>query len=150
MVLLPKSSSDISLCSDLRVASQLRINPRMPLGFYNYKEVVKSSKDFAFDEIMLGRNEEIKGVKSFYSVKGKFGFMYEGNRDSSFRGTGYLCRLPSQTLNSSIERESAIQGDALSDQRLFSCVTCGILYFACVAVLQPTEQAAEKPAVAYQ
>ena len=37
----------------------------MPLGFYNYKEVMKSSKDFAFDEIMLGRNEEIKGVKKF-------------------------------------------------------------------------------------
>ncbi|XWS60329.1 hypothetical protein CRYUN_Cryun07bG0026500 [Craigia yunnanensis] len=142
VVLLPKSSSDISLCSDLRVASQLRINPRMPLGFCNYKEVMKSSKDLASDEIMLGRNEEIKGVKGFYSVKGKFASMYEGNRDSSFSGTGYLCRLPSQTLNTSIERESAIQGDALSDQRLFSCVTCGILCFACVAVLQPTEQAA--------
>ncbi|XVF11617.1 hypothetical protein REPUB_Repub08aG0042700 [Reevesia pubescens] len=142
VVLLPKSSSDISLRSDLRVASQLRINSRMSLGLCNYKEVVKSSKDLASDEIMLGENEEIKGVKGFYSVRGKFASMYEGNRDSSFNGTDYLCRLPSQTLNSSMERESAVQGDALSDQRLFSCVTCGILCFSCVAVLQPTEQAA--------
>ena len=82
-------------------------------------------------------------------MKGKFASMYEGNRDSSFGGTGYSCRLLPQTLNSSIERESDVQGDALSDQRLFSCVTCGILCFACVAFLQPIEQAAQKPAVAY-
>ncbi|XVF08775.1 hypothetical protein REPUB_Repub07fG0031900 [Reevesia pubescens] len=142
VVLLPKSSSDTSLCSNLRVASQLRINPRMSLGLCNYKEAVKSSRDLTSDEIMLGGNEEIKGVKGFYSLRGKFASMYEGNRDSSFSGTDYFCRLPSQTLNTSMERESSVQGDALSDQRLFSCVTCGILCFACVAVLQPTEQAA--------
>ncbi|XVF49714.1 hypothetical protein PTKIN_Ptkin04bG0035400 [Pterospermum kingtungense] len=112
VVLLSKSSSDISLCSDLRVASQSRINPRMALGFCNYKEVVESSKDLASDEIMMGRNEEIKGVKGFYSVKGKFASMYEGNRDSSFRGTDYLFRLPSQTLKTSMERESAVQEQA--------------------------------------
>ncbi|XWS51349.1 hypothetical protein CRYUN_Cryun12cG0169500 [Craigia yunnanensis] len=142
VVLLPKSSSDISLCSELRVASQLRINPRMSLGLCNYKEVMKSTEALASDEIMPGGTEEMKGVKGFYSVKGKFASMYEGNQDSSFRGIDYLYRLPSQTLNTNIEREIAVQGDALSDQRLFSCVTCGILCFACIAVLQPTEQAA--------
>ncbi|OMP07019.1 hypothetical protein COLO4_07696 [Corchorus olitorius] len=140
VVLLPRSSCDISLGSDLRVASQLRINPRMPLGLSNYKEVVKSSKDLAADE-MLGGHEEIKGVKGFYPVKGKFASIYEGNRDSSYSGTDYLSRLSSNTLNISTERENAVQGDALSDQRLFSCVTCGIVCFSCVAVLQPTEQA---------
>ena len=142
VVLLPKSSSDISLCSELRSSFPLRINSRMSLGLCNYKEAMKSSKALASDVIMLGGDEEIKGVKGFYSVKGKFASMYEGNRDSSFRGTDYLCRLPSQTLNTNIKREGAVQGDALSDQRLFSCVTCGILCFACIAVLQPTEQAA--------
>ncbi|WRX17426.1 JmjC domain - like 5 [Theobroma cacao] len=142
VVLLPKSSSDISPCSDLRVASQLRINPRMSRGLCNYKDVVKLSKDLASDEIMVGGNEEIKGVKGFYSVKGKFASMYEGNRDSAFNGTDHLCRLPLQTLNMSAEGENAVQGDALSDQGLFSCVTCGILCFSCIAVLQPTEQAA--------
>ncbi|XVF54611.1 hypothetical protein PTKIN_Ptkin05aG0195700 [Pterospermum kingtungense] len=141
VVLLPKSS-DISLCSDICVASQLRINPRMSLGLCNYKEVMKSSDALTSDEILLGEREEIKGVKGFFPVKGKFASMYEGNRDSSYRGTDHLCRLPSQTLNMNIESGTAVQGDALSNQRLFSCVTCGILCFDCIAVLQPTEQAA--------
>nr|KYP46608.1 Jumonji/ARID domain-containing protein 2 [Cajanus cajan] len=39
------------------------------------------------------------------------------------------------------ERETS-QGEGLSDQRLFSCVTCGILSFSCVAIVQPREPAA--------
>ncbi|KAE8688953.1 Lysine-specific demethylase REF6 [Hibiscus syriacus] len=142
VVLLPKSSSDISLCSDLRVASKLRINPRMSLGLCNYKGTVKSSNDVGSDETMLAGNEEIKGIKGFYSVKGKLESIYEGNRDSSFSGNDYSYRLPSQTLCTIMERDGAIRDGALPDQKLFSCVTCGILCFACVAVLQPTDQAA--------
>ncbi|TYI18047.1 hypothetical protein ES332_A07G063500v1 [Gossypium tomentosum] len=138
VVLLPKSSSDISLCSDLRCQS--RINPRMSLSLY--KDIIKSSKDVGSDETVIGGNEEIKGIKGFYSVKGNFASMYEGNQDSSFSGNDYSCRFPSPILNTIRERDSAILGDALPDQRLFSCVTCGILCFACVAVLQPTDQAA--------
>ncbi|KAL4325922.1 hypothetical protein GQ457_11G028250 [Hibiscus cannabinus] len=137
VVLLPKSSSDISLCSDLPDASKLRINLRMSLGLCNYKDIVKSSKDITSDETKLGGNEEIMGIKGFNSVKGKLEYIYEGNRDSSFSGNDYSYRLPSRTLNTNKERD-----DALPDQRLFSCVTCGILCFACVAVLQPTDQAA--------
>ncbi|KAK8617073.1 hypothetical protein V6N13_117041 [Hibiscus sabdariffa] len=139
VVPLPKSSFDISLCSDSRVPSQLRINPRMLLGLCNYKDVVKSSKDESSNETMLGGS---KGIKGFYSAKGKLESIYEGNRDSSFGGNDYSYRLPSQTLNKVMERDGAIQDDVLPDQRLFSCVTCGILCFACVAILQPTDQAA--------
>ncbi|XP_038991422.1 lysine-specific demethylase REF6-like isoform X2 [Hibiscus syriacus] len=141
VVPLPKSSSDISLCSDSRVASQLRINPRMSLGLCNYKEIVKSSKDVGSNANTLGWKEEINGIKGFYSVKGKLESIYEGYRDSSFSGNDYSYRLPSKTLNTVMEKDGAIQDDALPDQRLFSCVTCGILCFACVAVLQPTDQA---------
>ncbi|KAK8482839.1 hypothetical protein V6N11_034464 [Hibiscus sabdariffa] len=142
VVPLPKSSFDISLCSDSPVASQLRINPRMSLGLFNYKDVVKSSEDVSSNETILGGNEEIKVIKGFYSAKGKLESIYEGSRDSSFSGNDYSYRLPSQTLNKVMERDGAIQDDVLPDQRLFSCVTCGILCFACVAVLQPTDQAA--------
>lgn len=142
VVLLPKSSTNISLCSESRVASRLRINPKMSLGLCCYKEAMKPSQVLAFDEIMQCKNEEIKGIKCFYSVKGKNVSTYEVDRDSSFTGADYLCKMPSQTLNTNIERESSVQGDTLSDQRLFTCVTCGILCFACIAVLQPTEQAA--------
>ncbi|GMJ14010.1 relative of early flowering 6, Jumonji domain-containing protein 12, ETHYLENE INSENSITIVE 6 [Hibiscus trionum] len=142
VVLLPKGSTDISLCSKIRVASQLRINPRMSSDLCRYKETMESFEALASDEIMLHGNEEIKGIKGFNSVKGKNVSMHKVNQDSSFRGTDYLCKLPSQTLNTNIERESADQGDTLLDQRLFTCVTCGILCFACIAVLQPTEKAA--------
>ncbi|KAK8488955.1 hypothetical protein V6N13_060925 [Hibiscus sabdariffa] len=142
LVLLPKSPTDASLCSKLRAASQLRINPRMSPDLCRYKETMKSFEALASDERMLCGNEEIKRIKGFHSVKGKNVSMHEVNQDSSFRGTDYLCRLASHTLNTNIERESADPGDTLLDQRLFTCVTCGILCFACIAVLQPTEQAA--------
>jgi hypothetical protein len=44
-------------------------------------------------------------------------------------------------MNMSTERGSPIHGDKLSDQRLFSCVTCGILSFDCLAIIQPKEAA---------
>lgn len=95
IVLLPRSSSDISVCSKLRVGSQ-----------------------------------GIGQVKNFLPVKGKFGSFYERFDSSN-----------SKTLNTDSERGSTAQGDGLSDQRLFSCVTCGILSFACVAIVQPRDAA---------
>lgn len=95
IVLLPRSSLDISVCSKLRVGSQ-----------------------------------GIGQVKNFLPVKGKFGSFYERFDSSN-----------SKTLNTDSERGSTAQVDGLSDQRLFSCVTCGILSFACVAIVQPREPA---------
>lgn len=95
IVLLPRSSSDISVCSKLRVGSQ-----------------------------------GIGQVKNFLPVKGKFGSFYERFDSSN-----------SKTLNTDSERGSTAQVDGLSDQRLFSCVTCGILSFACVAIVQPRDAA---------
>ncbi|KAK1319732.1 Lysine-specific demethylase REF6 [Acorus calamus] len=40
------------------------------------------------------------------------------------------------------EKHSRISGDGLLDQGLLSCVTCGILSFACMAIVQPKEVAA--------
>lgn len=95
IVLLPRSSSDISVCSKLRVGSQ-----------------------------------GIGQVKNFLPVKGKFGSFYERFDSSN-----------SKTLNTDSERGSTAQVDGLTDQRLFSCVTCGILSFACVAIVQPRDAA---------
>ena len=95
IVLLPRSSLDISVCSKLRVGSQ-----------------------------------GIGQVKNFLPVKGKFGSFYERFDSSN-----------SKTLNTDSERGSTAQVDGLSDQRLFSCVTCGILSFACVAIVQPRDAA---------
>lgn len=125
IVLLPRSSSDISVCSKLRVGSQLRVNPTLTPGLCSSKEV----------------NQGIGQVKSFLPVKGKFSSFYERSRISSSSGFDNICSSNSKTLNTDSERGSAAQGDGLSDQRLFSCVTCGILSFACVAIVQPREPA---------
>ncbi|XP_021908879.1 lysine-specific demethylase REF6 [Carica papaya] len=141
-ILLPEGSSDISVCSDLRVGSQLRAHPRMPLGACSYSDVIKSSKGLDSGNDVLGSSDGMKPVKGFYSVKGKFVSICERSMIPSLSENKNIGTLASQSLSKDTERESSVQGDGLSDQRLFSCVTCGILSFACVAVVQPREAAA--------
>ncbi|KAG5234201.1 lysine-specific demethylase REF [Salix suchowensis] len=133
VVLLPRSSSDISVCSKLRVGSQLRVNPT--LGLSSPKDFMKSSKSSGSDDILLDENQEINQVKGFFSVKAKFASLCERNRFSTLNGNECT-----QSMNST-ERVSSIHGDKLSDQRLFSCVTCGILSFDCLAIIRPKEAA---------
>jgi hypothetical protein len=134
VVLLPRSSSDISVCSNLRVGSQLRDNPT--LGLSSQKDFMKSSKSSGSDDILMDENQEINQVKGFFSVKAKFASLCERNRFSTINGNECT-----QSMNMSTERGSPIHGDKLSDQRLFSCVTCGILSFDCLAIIQPKEAA---------
>ncbi|KAI4336265.1 hypothetical protein L6164_014811 [Bauhinia variegata] len=141
IVLLPRSSSDISVCSKLRVGSQqLKVNPGFALNSCT-SEGINSSKSFVSDDLMFNRSHGIKQVKGLYSVKEKFVSLCERNRISSLTINDNICTPSSKTLQRDSKRETN-QGDGLSDQRLFSCVTCGILSFACVAIVQPREPAA--------
>ncbi|KAL5748255.1 hypothetical protein ACOSQ2_025552 [Xanthoceras sorbifolium] len=140
IVLLPRSSSDISVCSDLRVGSQLGVDPSMSLGLCSNKGAIESARGLVSNDIMLGRSNGIMPVKRFYSAGGKFTSLCE--RNSSLSGTENPRTWTSQILPTDTEREDTVQGDRLSDQRLFSCVTCGILSFACVAIVQPREPTA--------
>ncbi|KAF5743705.1 lysine-specific demethylase [Tripterygium wilfordii] len=133
VVLLPQSSSDISVCSNLRVGSQLRATPGMSFDLCRTTERMKSSKSSVFDDMMLDRGRGILQVKGFLSVKEKFAFLCERNRISSLKRDDNMC-----TVNA----ETKLHSDKLSDQRLFSCVTCGILSFDCVAIVKPQEAAA--------
>ncbi|XP_027339020.1 lysine-specific demethylase JMJ705-like isoform X2 [Abrus precatorius] len=134
VVLLPRSSVDISVCSKLRVGSQQSIN-------VSNSEGMNSSKGFVSDDLVFNRSHGIKQEKIFYSVKDKFTTLCERNRISSFDVNGNICTSSSKPLQRNTGRETS-QGDGLSDQRLFSCVTCGILSFSCVAIVQPKEPAA--------
>ncbi|XP_027904450.1 lysine-specific demethylase REF6-like [Vigna unguiculata] len=134
VVLLPRSSVDISICSKLRVGSQQSINVSNSEGMH-------SSKGFVSDDLVFNRSHGIKQEKSFYSVKDKFSTMYERNRISSFDVNGNLSTSSTKPLQRDTERETS-EEDGLSDQRLFSCVTCGILSFSCVAIVQPRDPAA--------
>lgn len=128
IVLLPESSSDI-----------LGVNPRMGVGLGSYKEAVKTSRDLVCNDFMLGKNNGIKPAKGFYSVKGKLTSLYGRN---SLNGADNISTWTPHILSTKTEREDTIQVDQLSNQRLFSCATCGILSFACVAVVQPREPTA--------
>ncbi|KAK9278197.1 hypothetical protein L1049_027758 [Liquidambar formosana] len=141
VVILPQSSSDISVCSNLRVGSQLKVKPRLSVGLCGQEEAIKASKSVVSDDIMLDRNQGVKKLKGFYSVKEKFASLCERNRLPSLGRNDDACTT-SQTRNMNTERDRTAQGDGLADQRLFSCVTCGILNFACVAIIQPREAAA--------
>ncbi|KAJ1413253.1 Zinc finger C2H2-type [Sesbania bispinosa] len=60
IVLLPRSSSDISVCSKLRVGSQqLKVNTEFSLNECN-SEGMNSSKGFISDDLVFNRNHGIK------------------------------------------------------------------------------------------
>ncbi|KAJ9163844.1 hypothetical protein P3X46_023472 [Hevea brasiliensis] len=135
IVLLPRSSSDMSVCSNLRVGSQLRVSSS--LGLCSSKGTMKSSKDSVPDEVMPEMNNRINQVKGLFSMKEKFASLCERNRFSSMNGNDSMHNMDTGTENG-----GTVHGDKLSDQRLFSCVTCGILSFDCIAIIQPREAAA--------
>ncbi|XP_010426332.1 PREDICTED: lysine-specific demethylase REF6-like isoform X1 [Camelina sativa] len=126
VALLPQSSSDISVCSDLRIGSDLTTNQDNPIQL--------KSEDFSSDSVMVGLNN---GLKDTVSVKEKFTSLCERNRN-------HLASRENETQGTLPEAERREKGGAvrLSDQRLFSCVTCGVLSFDCVAIIQPKEAAA--------
>ncbi|KAL0535333.1 hypothetical protein IC582_029662 [Cucumis melo] len=134
VVLLPPGSLE-SIYSRLRVGSHLRSKPRFPTGVCSSKEETKSPQSFDYDNLALENSPGINRVKGFYSANGPYSTLSE-------RSTDNLCASSSRPLNANNERGGNVQSNGLSDQRLFSCVTCGILSFACVAIIQPREQAA--------
>ncbi|KAK1294946.1 Lysine-specific demethylase REF6 [Acorus calamus] len=68
------------------------------------------------------------------------------SREEAIEASKYLRCDALMTVSASSdnddENHSRISGDGLLDQGLLSCVTCGILSFACMAVVQPKEVAA--------
>ncbi|XP_010550712.1 PREDICTED: lysine-specific demethylase REF6 [Tarenaya hassleriana] len=133
VVLLPRSSSDISVCSDLRVGSQLRTNQEKTLQVF--RDDVKP-EELGSSYGMIGFNNDTKLDKGTVSVKEKFTSLCERNRNFPSWGNN------TQGTLIDARRERGDRAEGLSDQRLFSCVTCGILSFDCVAIVQPREAAA--------
>ncbi|KAK6924732.1 JmjN domain [Dillenia turbinata] len=130
-VLLPENSTAISICSKVRLGTQSQTKPRLLAGLCTPEEALRASKWFKSDDAMPDRHQGVKQLKGFYSAKGKFASLYERERHPLFCGTPV-----------SAETDNSDEGNKLADQRLFSCAACGILSFACVAVVQPTEAAA--------
>lgn len=121
IALLPQSSSDVSVCSDVRIGSHLGANQ-------GQTTLLIKSEDLSSDSVMASLSN---------GVKEKFTSLCERNRD-------HLASKEDETQGTSTDGEKRKNNGAvgLSDQRLFSCVTCGVLSFDCVAIIQPKEAAA--------
>lgn len=121
IALLPQSSSDVSVCSDVRIGSHLGANQ-------GQTTLLIKSEDLSSDSVMVSLSN---------GVKEKFTSLCERNRD-------HLASKEDETQGTStdVERRKNNGAVGLSDQRLFSCVTCGVLSFDCVAIIQPKEAAA--------
>ncbi|XXG62399.1 hypothetical protein AAC387_Pa05g0763 [Persea americana] len=135
-VLLPRDSLDISLCSNSRIGSQIMVKPRPSLGLCSPEEALEASGSVLCEDAVLDRNMRFRHLNGLCQRKRIPSVKY-GQYASDFL---YASTSDSQNMDS--EKEGASQVDGLLDQGLFSCVTCGILSFACVAVIQPTEAAA--------
>ncbi|XP_010250905.1 PREDICTED: lysine-specific demethylase JMJ705-like [Nelumbo nucifera] len=140
-ILLPHNSLDLSICSNLRVGSQRKVNPRLSLGLHSPKEEMEASKILLSDDMVLDRNTHLRNLSGFSSVKRKTSSVYERKSVPTLCGADYFCTSTTEMHNLQTERVYNA-GDGLLDQGLFSCVVCGILSFACTAIIQPSEAAA--------
>ncbi|KAJ4973109.1 hypothetical protein NE237_006283 [Protea cynaroides] len=138
-VIVPHNSSDISVCLNLRVGSQMR--PRLSLGLSSPEEALEASKTLPSNDVRLDRRARLRHLSGFCSVKDKPATFCDNNRFPSSRGSADMDTSTSEMQNADTEKSSTSQGDGWLDQGLFSCVMCGILSFACVAVIQPKEAA---------
>lgn len=141
VVLLPRNSVDISSCSKLRVGCRPpKVNPGFSFDVCN-SEGLSSSKGFVSDDLVFDRNRGIAQEKNLCSVNDELTLLSEGKGIPSLDANGNKSPSSSKQLQRDSESETS-QGDGLSEQRLFSCVTCGLLNFSCVAIVQPREPAA--------
>ncbi|CAN0900377.1 Lysine-specific demethylase REF6 [Linum grandiflorum] len=133
VVLLPRSSSDISICSNYRFGSQF-VKPSF--GLRAHKGFMEQSKVSGYDDSKPDKIDVINQVKGMYPLKAKFGSSYEGKTCRLLGKSGNLHNPDPET------ERTAMLDNKSPDQRLFSCVTCGILNYDCVAIIQPREAAA--------
>ncbi|XXG88980.1 hypothetical protein AAC387_Pa12g1092 [Persea americana] len=134
-VLLPLDSSGISFCSNSRLGSQIMLKAKPSLGLWSQQEAMEASGSLLCEDAVLDRN---------------MGFMHsnglcQGKKISSVKhgqcASDYLY-ASTDSCHSESEKEGTSKVNGLLDKGLFPCVTCGILSFACVAVIQPREAAA--------
>ncbi|XP_042479657.1 lysine-specific demethylase JMJ705 [Macadamia integrifolia] len=139
-VLFPHNSSKISVPANLRVASQMKLRPRLSHGLSSPEEAMEASKMLPSNDVRLDRRARLRDLSGFCAVKEKPASVYDQNGFPSSCGSDLYTSIP-EMQNADTEEGSTSQGDGLFDQGLFSCVTCGILSFSCVAIIQPKDTA---------
>ncbi|URD78515.1 C2H2 zinc finger protein [Musa troglodytarum] len=146
-VVLPQKAPEIPLCSNSLVRNQVKVKPRLSHGLCNHQEALEASRIIPSDDAGPGLNARVRDFSGLFSFRGNSTSVENGNMISSGSCNKYfradLFSSSSDSQNVEGEKEGTIQGDGLLDQGLLSCVTCGILSFACVAVIQLNEATAK-------
>ncbi|KAL5717870.1 hypothetical protein ACHQM5_010827 [Ranunculus cassubicifolius] len=114
-VLVPRKSSEISVCLNRCTGNQKKVQPRMSFGFCSDYE---ASKILPSDENSLERNAEKETSNSVVDET-------DVKKDET-----------------DVKRHIS-ESAGLLEQGRFPCVQCGILSFACAAVVEPREVAAQ-------
>ncbi|CAM8933784.1 unnamed protein product [Rhodiola kirilowii] len=141
VVLQPRNSAVLSIYSKSRIGCLLESRSSAPLGLFNSRGALTSAKNNLADH-SFNDSVRSKPLTSLPAVGKQFGSAFIGN----------LCSLPNKIIDThqltpnrwdaDFENKNAILDAGVADQKLFSCVTCGILCFSCVAIMQPAEGAA--------
>ncbi|KAH0704812.1 lysine-specific demethylase REF6 [Solanum tuberosum] len=143
VVLLPQNSTGISICSNLVAGSQSKVNSRLFPSSSSSDHEVKSKKGSAYDDLKLGRKQGMEQFAGISLEKGKYSSWHTGNRlPDSGRKDDAQSSPDTERVNLDTARGMTYKCDTLSEQGLFSCATCGILCYTCVAIIRPTEVAA--------
>ncbi|KAK8965558.1 Lysine-specific demethylase REF6 [Platanthera guangdongensis] len=143
-IVLPQNTEDSSLSSNSLIRSQLKVKPRLSLRLCSHEEALEASRDFA-DADIPDRNTEMKHISTSGTSKGNSVAVYQRKKHTILSNSKFVTSEVSSSIlelqKAVDEKESNLHGDVLLDQGLLSCVTCGILSFSCVAVLEPREAA---------
>ncbi|PIN24303.1 [histone H3]-lysine-36 demethylase [Handroanthus impetiginosus] len=129
IVLLPQNSLSRSSCSSAPPGFQPTTKSRLFPSLCSPDLELKTTSSNACDEFLLDRKQGMKPMRG-YTVNTK--------TDSSSLSSSEAPSLSPHAEKMETGKNKASQ----CEQGLFSCVTCGILCFACVAIVQPTEAAA--------
>lgn len=126
-VLLPRHSSEIVQYSNGGIGTEKVLKHRMLLGFCSSSEASKHSRTLVSDEISNS--------------------MFMGDRLTSLSvkqsQPGNVDLFTSVVVDTDISKNSTSLPTGLLEQARFPCVQCGILSFACAAIIQPREAAAQ-------
>ncbi|KAL3512630.1 hypothetical protein ACH5RR_025347 [Cinchona calisaya] len=137
VVILPRNPPGSSFNLNFEAGSQLQVQSRL---FPSPDLMMKTKNLLSQDFVIEGKLGVLQRSGSCL-MKEKLSPSCYDKRLHSGRGDEVLS-LASLSKNMETEQERTSRADKLSEQGLFSCVTCGILCFSCVAIVKPTDAAA--------
>nr|GMD34542.1 lysine-specific demethylase REF6 [Ipomoea batatas] len=142
VILLPRNSTENFITANFQ-GSQFKVKPGLFSSVDCPDDAVETGKDLDLDYPLIGRKQGMKQTLGVCSNKGKSSPLCESTRlPISGRDSNVSSAIAHANGNMNTASERAYYNcDRSSEHGLFSCVTCGILCYTCVAIVQPTKAA---------